>query len=184
MGNKINQYLNYGIIIVISLLTLFIIPLLGSEIGLKWTIPNTVAGWIVWSISNLISAILNVLLFHAFIKQGKINIKDNPNYLKAKELLEQNDTLDYVPMSPTKWHGKEYRNKALTLFFCTILGTIGLGQAVLTFDVVKFIAQIISLVIGLIFGVLEMKAVEEYWTVEYYEYAKIESKKEKQKENV
>lgn len=165
----------YGIIVVISLLTLFLVPMLGSELGLKWVLPNTAAGWVVYVVSNIISTVLNLLMFHSFVKQGKVNIIEEKKYLEAKGILQKLTEDDaeskLTPLSPAQWHSKEYRTKAISLAVFTLLGTIGFANAILTFDVVKFIAQIICLVSGLIFGFIEMKAVEEYWTVDYYEYA-------------
>ena len=175
----LNQYMYYALIAVISLLILFVVPLLGTGIGLSWNIPNTPAGWIVWSISNVISTVLNVLLFHGFVKQGKLNILNDKNYIKANELLN-NKQLDYVPKSPSQWHRREYKNKAFSLGLFTLLGTIGFSQAILAFDLVKFISQCITLLTGLIFGFMEMKSVEDYWTNEYLAYAKDVTQKEKE----
>lgn len=169
-----NQYMYYGLICLISLITLFLVPMLGSEAGLEWQVPNTPVGWIVWIISNICTSILNVLLFHGFIKQAKVNILDDPNYLEAVRLLQVHEIETVsLPLSPKVWHSKQYRNKGLWLFIGTLAGTIGLSQAILQFDGVKFLSQVITLAIGLIFGVLQMKTTEEYWTVEYLAYAKM-----------
>lgn len=173
-GAWCNRYLYYALIFVLSLITLFALPMLGSEVGLAFDLPTTIAGWIVWTISNIAAAILNVLMFHSFIKQGKLNILDHPNYIAANELLRINNIGKVeVPLSPKQWHGKQYRNKGISLFIFTLLGTVAFGQAILTFNTVKFISQIIVLLCGLVFGFMEMKAVEEYWTTEYLEWAKL-----------
>lgn len=179
-----NQYMYYGLIALISLITLFLVPMLGSEAGLEWQLPNTPVGWIVWIVSNICTSILNVLLFHGFIKQAKVNIQDDPNYLEANRLLQLHEIETVtLPLSPKVWHGKQYRKKGVTLFIFTLLGTIGLSQAILQFDGVKFLSQVITLAIGIIFGVLQMKTTEEYWTIEYLAYAKmrVEEKLEQEK---
>lgn len=182
-----NQYMYYGLIGLISLITLFMVPMLGSEAGLQWDIPNTTVGWIVWIISNLVSATLNVLLFHGFIKQAKVNVQDDPNYLEARRLLNENKIEEVeLPLDPKHWHSKQYRKKGVTLFVFTLLGTVGLSQAILQFDGIKFLTQCITLLIGLIFGVLQMKTTEDYWTIEYLAYARlqvdIKTKAEEQKQ--
>ena len=83
------QYLYYFVIAGISLITLFFLPMIGSEVGLSWKVPNTVAGWIVWVLSNLCSSALNLMIFHSFVKQAKVNIKDKERFVKAVEILAQ-----------------------------------------------------------------------------------------------
>lgn len=171
------RYLYYALIFILSLVCLFFLPMVGFSAGLTWVLPNTTIGWIVWVVSNLCSAFLNVLLFHFFIKQGKLNIKDDPAYKNANELLYKNEIRKTErPLSPREWHSKQYRNKGITLFLFTVLGTISFGQAILVFDLVKFLSQLITLIIGLVFGFMEMKATEEYWTIEYPEYAELRVK--------
>lgn len=173
----INRYLYYALIFVLSLVCLFFLPMLGSEAGLEFDLPTTAIGWVVWSVSNLCSAGLNTLMFHFFIKQGKVNIKNDPAYIGANQLLQRNELRQVEkPLSPREWHAKQYRNKGISLFLFTVLGTISFGQALLVFNLVKFLSQAITLLIGLVFGFMEMKSTEEYWTVEYPEYAELRVK--------
>lgn len=173
----INRYLYYALIFVLSLVCLFFLPMLGSTAGLAFDIPTTAIGWVVWSVSNLCSAGLNTLMFHFFIKQGKVNIKNDPAYIGANQLLQKNELRQVEkPLSPREWHAKQYRNKGISLFLFTVLGTISFGQALLVFNLVKFLSQAITLLIGLVFGFMEMKSTEEYWTVEYPEYAELRVK--------
>lgn len=182
---KWNKYLYYGLIFVLSMITLFAVPMLGSEAGLAWNIPNTVVGWVVWIISNIAASILNVLMFHSFIKQGKVNILDEPAYIEACTLLQSNKIAETdLPLSPKDWHAKQYRSKGISLFVGTLLGTVGLGQAILTFDGAKFLSQVIVLLMGLVFGVLQMKSTEEYWTVEFLAYAKHKVKEKEEAEKL
>ena len=171
----------YIIIGVLSLIMLVFMPMLGSEMGLQWSVPNTKVGWIVWIVSKLSSASFNVMIFHCFNKQGKQNVRDNTKYQKAKEILiGTNGKLVADPRSPKQYAKDIYSKKGITIFLTTILGTIGLGQAVLTFDPLQLIVQAISLVVGLIFGFLQMKNTEDYYTQEYLDYANMIAKKEEQ----
>lgn len=182
---KWNKYLYYGLIFVLSMITLFAVPMLGSEAGLAWNIPNTVVGWVVWIISNIAASILNVLMFHSFIKQGKVNILDEPAYIEACTLLQSNKIAETdLPLSPKEWHAKQYMSKGISLFVGTLLGTVGLGQAILTFDGAKFLSQVIVLLMGLVFGVMQMKSTEEYWTVEFLAYAKHKVKEKEEAEKL
>ena len=180
MKSFFNQYFWYGLIFILSLISLFFLPMLGTEIGLAWTLPNTSIGWIVWTISNLTASVLNVLMFHSFIKQGKLNILEHPSYQEATNLLKENQIGKIEnPRSPQVWAKKQYTNKGVSLALFTFLGTISFGHAILTFNLVKFLAQLITLLFGLIFGFMQMKSTEEYWTIEYLEYAKFAIKEKK-----
>lgn len=176
-----NKYFWYGIVFILSLITLFAIPMLGSEAGLEWNIPDTPVGWIVWTVSNVAASILNVLMFHSFTKQAKVNILEDPRYLEAETLIHENKIEpEKTPEAPEVLISRTYRSKGISIFVGTLLGTIGLGQAILMFDGVKFLSQIIVLGIGLVCGVMQMKHVEDIWTIDYLAYAKYKVK-EKQK---
>lgn len=171
MGDKVKQWLYYFLIGIISLVSLMFLPMLGSELGLAWNLPNTVVGWIVFVATKLIVAILNVLIFYCFMQQAKVNVKDNENYVKAKEILSLNKVKDYIPKAPGIWVKKQYSNKGVTVFITTILSTFALTQAILTFDYVSMLTYLFTIITGLIFGIIQMKTAEEYWTTEFYDYA-------------
>ena len=46
-----------------------------------------------------------------------------------------------------------------------------LTNAILSFDLTSFITYSITILMGLILGVMKMKDVESYWTGEFYDYA-------------
>ena len=169
---KIREWLYYILVGVISIVMLVFMPMLGTTAGLQWVLPTTTAGWIVYVISKLCSAGFNISLFHCFNKQGKLNIQHNPNYIEARKLLKQYDHQESSPRSPHEYHKDIYGKKGLTIFLTTLLGTVGLSQAILTFDGKEFLVQLIALILGLIMGILQMKDTETFWTEEYLEYAK------------
>lgn len=174
--DKVRQWLYYFIIGIISFISLTFLPMIGSEIGLQWSIPNTTVGWIVWIAIKLIVSILNVLIFHCFMCQAKLNIKDNPKYKEAREILQQMKDKEVLPRSPRKWNIEQYGKKGTTIFIGTALGTVALTQAILSFDYVSMLTYLFTIVLGLIFGILQMKNAEEYWTSEYWEYAQMKQK--------
>ena len=53
--------------------------------------------------------------------------------------------------------------------------------ALLKYDYIELISYIIVIVLGIIFGLLQMASAEDYWTNEFYDYAMM-IKKEKEKE--
>lgn len=167
------QLQNYIIIAIVSLVALFFIPMLGSSIGLAWNIPNTPVGWIVYVSTKLLVAALNLIIFHCFILQAKVNSKDNPNYLAALEIMcRVEDKKELAPRSPRQYFAGVYGKKGTTIFITTALAAVGLTQAVLTFDWVSMLTYLFTILMGVIFGVLQMNQTELYWQEEYLRYAK------------
>ena len=166
------QWQNYIIIGVLSLVMLFFVPMLGSEVGLAWVLPTTTAGWVVYVLSKLLVAALNIVIFHCFILQAKVNAKDNPQFIEANQILRKyQDIKELAPRSPAKYFAGVYGKKGTTIFITTLLAAVGLTQAVLTFDWVSMLTYLFTILMGLIFGILQMNQTELYWTDEYYIYA-------------
>lgn len=177
--DKIKAGMYYCIIAIISIIALVFLPAVGSSVGLGLALPNTAAGWIVWITTKLIVAVINILIFHCFILQGKLNVKDHPDYLKAQGIMrDANKVKNYVPMSPKQWTARQYGTKGVTIFITSALGVFALTQAILTFDWIAMLTYFFTILMGLIFGILQMKKTEEYWTTGYLEYAEYITSKE------
>lgn len=171
--DKWRQWEYYVLIGVISLVALFFLPLIGSEAGLAWSVPNTAAGWLVYIVSKLLVATINILIFHCFIQQAKLNIQDNPKYVEAMEILDKAlNTGTEVYRSPQEYLTSTYGRKGVTIFITSLLSAVGLTQAVLTFDWVSMLTYFVTILMGVIFGILQMNQTEIYWTTEYWRYAK------------
>ena len=169
--DKIRQWMYYFIVGIVSLIALCFLPMIGSSVGLGWNTPNTVVGWIVWVAVKLIVATLNVLIFHCFMEQAKINVKSNERYNEAQEILRLQNVKEFIPRSPGAWNKAQYGKKGATIFITTALSTVALTQAILSFDWMSMLTYLFTIVMGLIFGVLQMKTAEEYWTDEFWQYA-------------
>jgi hypothetical protein len=169
--DKVKQWMYYFIIGIVSMIALCFLPMIGSNVGLGWNLPNTVVGWIVWIAVKLIVAVLNVLIFHCFMLQAKINIKDNEKYIEAREILRLSNQKDFIPRSPSLWNKQQYGQKGVTIFITTALSTIALTQAMLTFDWMAMLTYLFTIIMGLIFGIMQMKTAEDYWTDEFWQYA-------------
>lgn len=165
------QYLYYVLIFVLSLCMLIFLPMIGSTQDIGYNVPNTAAGWVVFIITKTIVAVVNVLIFHCFICQAKINIKDNEKFKKANEILEKTKR-EIKPRSPRRFFATQYGKKGTSVVLFSILSVVALTNAILMFDWISFLTYLLTLIMGVIFGVLEMKTVETFWTEEYYEYAK------------
>lgn len=155
--------------------------MLGTSIGLGWNTPNTVTGWIVWITIKLIVAILNVLIFHCFLQQAKINIKDDENYKKAREILRKQKDKESLPRSPKKFNAQQYGGKGVSIFIASALTTVALTQAFLTYDYVALLTYVFTILSGIVFGIITMKGAEEYWTNEYLSYAMMKEREENER---
>lgn len=182
--DKVRQYTNYVIIAIVSFIALVFLPMLGTTIGLGWNIPDTTVGWVVWVVVKAIVATLNVLIFHCFMEQAKVNVKSNDNYTRARAILATQKVKEVLPRSPHKWVGQQYGKKGTAIFLTTALSTIALTQAILSFDYVSMLTYLFTIIMGLIFGVLQMKTAEDYWTDEYLQYALMkQAEKERNNDN-
>lgn len=171
--DKWKQYQYYTIIGVVSLVALFFLPLLGSSAGLAFVVPTTWAGWLVYVVSKLLVATINILIFHCFNLQAKINIAANANYLAALDILALYETEnEAVPRSPAQYNRTVYGKKGVAIFATSVISAVGLTQAILTFDLVAMLTYFFTILFGIIFGLLQMNNAEIYWTNEFYNYAK------------
>ena len=168
----IKQYGNYAVIALISVIVMFIMPMFGSEVGLGLNLPDSTAGWIVWGITKGGVAIVNMLIFHCFTMQGKVNSLKDPQYIEATKILQQYRDKDAEkPKSPRKFLAEQYGFKGSMVLITTVLSSVGLTQAILTFDLIQMISYAITVILGLVAGFLQMNKVEIYWTDTYYKYA-------------
>ena len=165
-------YMYYLIIGLVSLISLVFLPMVGSEVGLDWNLPNTTVGWVVWVAIKVIVSVINVLIFYSFMQQAKVNVRDNEAYKEANEILGKVKHKDFVPRSPQKFNSQSYGRKGTTIFITSALTTVALSQAILAYDWMAMLTYLFTIIMGIIFGVLQMKTAEEYWTIEYPRYAK------------
>ena len=185
-GDSIRQTLKQGmyyiIIAVISLISVVFLPMVGTTLGLGWKLPDTTAGWVVWGVSRAIVATINVLLFHSFMEQAKLNIKDNERYKEARDILVKVKKKEHKPKSPAQWNAAQYGKKGTTIFLSSAMSVVAIGQAVLSYEWATALAYLFTLGMGIIFGIMQMKKAETYWTTEYYEYALMRKRMEEEQQ--
>ena len=168
---ELKKYLYYGLVAVISLVVLVFVPMIGSDAELGFTLPKTPAAWAIYIVTKLLIAILNVLIFYCFMEQAKINVRNNEDYKKANEILKKIKVKEIIPRSPNKWNKQQWTTKGVTIFLSTALSTVALTNAILTYDYMSLLTYLLVITMGVIFGILQMKSAEAYWTNEYYQYA-------------
>lgn len=174
MGNKpkaLDLYLYYILIGVLSFIALVFLPFFGSEVGMGFTFPTTAAGWVVYITQQALMALVNILIFHSFICQSYVNVKDDPNYIRARDIFHSYDNKEYIPMTLAQFNRKEYGRKGVFIFVGTLLGGFALTQAILAYDYVRMLAYLFTIIMGIVFGIYEMKKYETYLTYEYLQSA-------------
>ena len=177
---KYTIYHNYVIIGLLSLVSVFFLPMLGSSAGLAFVIPNTAAGWIVYITTKTCVIAINLLIFDQFVKQAKVNVSQNPLFLEAERILLTSNTEDEPILPAEHYLHRMYRNKTITTVLFTVLGIFGFTNAILTFDMVAMLSYLFTIGMGIVWGFVSMKEAEEIWTIKHYRYAK---KVEEEKNN-
>lgn len=168
----LEQYLYYTIIFIASLIVLVFLPMVGSVVGAGFSFPKTKLGWAIYVLTKVFVAGFNLLIFHCFIKQGKVNARNDTNYLEAcKKLNKVDHKRNSAPRSPKQFLVGEYSKKGVTIFLCTCISLVVLTQAILTFDWMALITYLVTIVMGIVFGVMEMVKVQNYWKTEFVLYA-------------
>jgi hypothetical protein len=168
----IGDYIYYIIIVIACVVAGVVPPLIGSIAGLGLAFPTTVAGWIIWSILQVINAVSGCMILYAFGAQGKDNVKDHPSHLEALRLLRLHKIEDEkLLISPQEWERQVWKKKAIWLGIGLLVGGVALTNAVLAFDVVRFLVQCLTIVMSVSFGLLHMKSTEHMYSVYYLEYA-------------
>lgn len=184
--DTINDYAYYVMIVLVSLLVVFIPPLvIGSVTGqLEQVLPQTPAAWVIWSILNISTAIGNMSILVFFKLQAKKNSKNHPNYIKANEILNKlsGNKEVFVPRSPRKMDSKEYLTKSVCIILSTFASFFTISALVINFSLMSLISCLVSVVIAIVVSWTTMLKNEEYWCEEYLLYAQMMEKLFNEKE--
>lgn len=180
----------YLVIGVILLIVTIIVPFLSGGINANdfgYYLPKTVQGWVVFWAIRLGTVVGNLAVYGLFKLQAKTNVKDDPSYKRANELLYQmNGEEGFIPLSPKQKTVKDWTTKGVFMFVTTAAESIVIGTLIVNFDVVTFISCMTSSITAVLFGVVQMIRDEVYWTEDYLLYAEYTIKKreeEKAKES-
>lgn len=167
------EYLYYILIALISIVSLTFLPMIGSTMGVEFHFPTTKWEWALFITVRACASIVNVLIFHSFICQSKVNVKNEPKYLEAREILITTKKKNKKPRSLAHFNAEEYGKKGTSLLIGTFFGTLVLTEAIINFSLVNFLTYVFTTTMAIVFGILEMKKYEEYYTTEYWEYARM-----------
>lgn len=179
------NYKNYGIIVILTLITVTLFPLLGTQVGMEANYPNTISGWVVWAVIKIALCVDNVFIFQAFVDQAELNVQYEPRYIEAREIVRKYRIGKYNPMSPEERKKKIFSKKVIITILTSLI-SIALTEAILKYNFADLIAYTISMIMAVVFGILSMADQEKYWVEEFYDYAltikEEEENKQKQKQ--
>lgn len=172
---KLKEYLRlytyYILIGILSLMATIVFPMLNSMADIVGTFPQDSAGWTMYIIIRALIIVMNMLIFSLFIQQARINIKDDENFKKANEILGKFKPKEYRPRSVKEFIVKEYAKKGTTLAITSVASLFVIGNAVINYDYMLLIATVFTVIMSVVFGIIEMKKVELYYITEYLDYA-------------
>lgn len=164
----------YIIIGTVSIVSMLFIPLLDSDVKGDFVWPKTAAGWFLWIISTVGIALVNMCIFYCFMEQAKVNSRENPKFIEACEILNRlKMNKEILPKSPAKWTTIQYSFKGASLGIISVFSTFAFTRAILNFDLTAFLSSLFTILCGVVFGYLQMRKAEEYWTEEFWQYAKL-----------
>lgn len=172
INEKLKQHVYYILIFVVTLIALAVVPFFESAITGELSLPDSVFGWITYAVSKILVATLNMMIFHSFMQQAKLNVRNDQRFKEANEIMNKTKRSIYVPRSPKKWSRGQYTKKGFTLFVGTLTALVTIGEMILRFNMATFVTTCITVAMAVIFGVMQMMVAEDYWTGEYWDYAK------------
>ena len=169
---KLKNGMYYILTALLSIVSIIVFPMLdNSKLTFRDAFPNTPTAWVLWIVERVLIVFMNILIMSNFILQAKKNVKDDPNYIKARTILNKNKPKNYKPRSPVQFLSKMYIHKSVMLTISTLASLIAIGEAAINYNYLLLIATVVTIIIAITFGYISMKATEEYWTNEYLDYA-------------
>ena len=164
----------YFLVGIVSLISVVVVPLLGTDFGTTIVIPNTWGGLAIWLCTRFTVVVVNLLIFDAFIKQAKINVKDDERYKSAVLKLNTiKEEAGIIPRSPEKFNKQQWRKKGTSLAISSILSSFLLTECIVNFDLTNFLTYLFTIGGAVAFGYLTMINNEDYWTTEFPIYVDI-----------
>ena len=164
----------YFLVGIVSLLSVVVVPLLGTDFGTTIVIPNTWGGLAIWLCTRFTVVVVNLLIFDAFIKQAKLNVKDDERYKSAVLKLNTiKEEAGIIPRSPEKFNKQQWRKKGTSLGISSILSSFLLTECIVNFDLTNFLTYLFTIGGAVAFGYLTMMNNEDYWTTEFPIYVDI-----------
>lgn len=161
-------------VVILSLISMFLVPLIGSYASGTTQFPQTIPAWILYFTCAIAVSICSLMIYLALHNQGKLNVKDEEEYLKAKELhlknFERMNGKELIPIDPFKWERKQKTQKGIFQTLGIFLGLLGFGLGALCWNNSQFISSTFSIILAIGLGLVHMGDVERMFTEGWLEY--------------
>lgn len=161
-------------VIILSMVSMFLVPLLGSYLTGTTKFPQTIPEWILYFVCAISISTCCLFIFLALFNQGKMNVKDEEEYIQAKELHLKNfkrmNGKEVIPIDPFKWEKRQKINKGIFQTLGMFLGLLGFGMAVIAWNSSQFISATLAVVMAIAFGLVKMGDVERMFTEGWLEW--------------
>ena len=166
------KYIYYAVIVVLTLVAITFLPLIGldQQGQINFNAPANAMGWVIWGVSKGCICVVNCLIFHFFVLQGKDNIKADSRFIDGLKRLNKYRIKDHKPISPFTLERSAYLKKGGTVLLTTALSLFALPSLVLQFSLVSFLSVLFSMIMAIAFGIMAMRETEKRWTVQLQEY--------------
>lgn len=166
------KYIYYAVIVVLTLVAITFLPLIGldQQGQINFNAPANFMGWVIWGVSKGCICVVNCLIFHFFVLQGKDNIKDDSRFIDGLKRLNKYRIKEHKPISPFTLERSAYLKKGGTVLLTTALSLFALPSLVLQFSLVSFLSVLFSMIMAIAFGIMAMRETEKRWTVQLQEY--------------
>ena len=161
-------------VVILSLIAMFLVPLVGSYASGTTQFPQTVPAWILYFTCAIAVSICSLMIYLALHNQGKLNVKDEEEYKQAKELhlknFERMNGKEIIPIDPFKWERKQKTLKGIFQTLGIFFGLLGFGLGALCWNNSQFISSTFSIILAIGFGLVHMGDVERMFTEGWLEY--------------
>lgn len=161
-------------VVILSLISMFLVPLIGSYATGTTQFPQTIPAWILYFTCAIAVSICSLMIYLALHNQGKLNVKDEEEYIKAKELhlknFERMNGKELIPIDPFKWEKKQKTQKGIFQTLGIFLGLLGFGLGALCWNNSQFISSTFSIILAIGFGLVHMGDVERMFTEGWLEF--------------
>lgn len=161
-------------VVILSIISMFLVPLIGSYATGTTQFPQTIPAWILYFTCAIAVSICSLMIYLALHNQGKLNVKDEDEYIKAKELhlknFERMNGKELIPIDPFKWEKKQKTMKGIFQTLGIFFGLLGFGLGALCWNNSQFISSTFSIILAIGFGLVHMGDVERMFTEGWLEW--------------